>query len=148
MTVLTKLQGPTHIHPLQIDLGDGDVENEANVDVFKANNNSDKGKRPQQLQRSWEFTSRQCLSCQITDFEVFFSASSFYPGRHPDADTPIQYPNNDDLTDAHDGDTEVESEGDWLTDPEVLEPEPARRTSSKRMESTLVEVSTFYYYYY
>ena len=50
MTVLTKLQGPTHIHPLQIDLGDGDVENEANVDVFKANNNSDKGKRPQQLQ--------------------------------------------------------------------------------------------------
>ena len=51
MTLLTKLQGPTHCRPLQIDLGDGDVENEGNV-VLEANNNKDKGKRPQRLQRS------------------------------------------------------------------------------------------------
>ena len=52
ITVLTKFQGPTHGHPLQIDLGDGDVENEGNVNVLEVNNNNDKGKRPQRLQRS------------------------------------------------------------------------------------------------
>ena len=83
------------------------------------------------------------MSHQISDFEVFFfSASSFYPGRHHDADIPTQNSDNEDVTDA--GDTEVESVGDWLTDPEVPEPidmEPARRTSSKMLETTLVEVS-------
>ena len=72
--------------------------------------------------------------------------SSFYPNCCVDADTPTPYPDNEDLTDTYDGDTEVESVGDWLTEPEVPEPidtEPSRRTSSKTMEAMFVEVSTY-----
>ena len=79
--------------------------------------------------------------------KFFFSASSFYPGCQLDTDTPTPYPDNEDLTDTRDGDTEVESEGDWLTEPEVPEPmdaELSRRTSSKTMEAMLVEVSTYF----
>ena len=50
MTVLIELQGPAQNHPLQIDLGDDDVEDEGNI--VEANNNEDKGRHPQQLQRS------------------------------------------------------------------------------------------------
>ena len=50
MTVLIELQGPAQNRPLQIDLGDDDVEDEGNV--IKVNNNEDKGRRPQRLQRS------------------------------------------------------------------------------------------------
>ena len=50
MTVLIELQGPAQNRPLQIDLGDDDVEDEGNV--VEANNNEDKGRCPQRLQWS------------------------------------------------------------------------------------------------
>ena len=50
MTVLIELQGPAQNHPLQIDLGDDDVEDEGNV--IEANNNEDKGRCSQWLQQS------------------------------------------------------------------------------------------------
>ena len=50
MTVLIELQGPAQNRPLQIDLGDDDVEDEGNV--VEANNNEDKGRRLQRLQWS------------------------------------------------------------------------------------------------
>ena len=67
-----------------------------------------------------------CHTKYLTSKFFFFSASSFYPGHHHNADIPTQNSDNEDVTDA--GDTEVESVDDWLTDPEVPEPidmEPA-----------------------
>ena len=55
------------------------------------------------------------VNTKYLTLKFFFSASSFYPGCQLDTDTPTPYPDNEDLTDTHDGDTEVESEGDWLT---------------------------------
>ena len=87
------------------------------------------------------------VNTKYLTLKFFFSALSFYPGHQLDADTPTPYPDNEDLTDTRDSDTEVESEGDWLTEPEVPEPmdmEPSRRTSSKMMEAMLIEVSTYF----
>ena len=47
--------------------------------------------------------------------------------------------------DIHDGDTEVESEEDWLTAPEPTE--LAGRTSSRVSEVMLVEVSSSLFFY-
>ena len=87
------------------------------------------------------------VNTKYLTLKFFFSASSFYPSRQLDTDTSTPYPDNEDLTDTCDSDTEVESEGDWLTELEVPEPmnmELSRRTSSKTMEAMLIEVSTYF----
>ena len=49
-----------------------------------------------------------------------------------------------DLVDDHDGDIEVESENDWFT--ELPPTEPVGKMSSKALEATLVEVSTYLFF--
>ncbi|KAN0125967.1 hypothetical protein V8E52_001174 [Russula decolorans] len=113
-----RITGPTHGHPLQLDLGDGDGEMRG---LVEANNNKDKGKRPPPLKRT----------------------TSFYPGRETITDTVLSHlpsrigPGNEHLVDINDGETDIESENDWFTEPPPME--PAGRTSSKASEAMLVE---------
>ncbi|KAN0116523.1 hypothetical protein V8E52_005904, partial [Russula decolorans] len=113
-----RITGPTHGHPLQLDLGDGDGEMQG---LVEANNNKDKGKRPPPLKRT----------------------TSFYPGRETITDTVLSHlpsrigPGNEHLVDINDGETDIESENDWFTEPPPME--PAGRTSSKASEAMLVE---------
>lgn len=78
---------------------------------------------------------------QIAD-STFFSAASFYPGR--DATVPSHLPSRVHTENGHpiddDGDTEVESEEEWLTEPQPVEQAP--KMTSKALETILVEVST------
>jgi hypothetical protein len=76
----------------------------------------------------------------------FFPATSFYPGRGQDVDAVFtqQYPSrihpkDDNLPILHDGDSDVETEEDWLSGPHPEE--PAGRMSSKSLEVMRVEVS-------
>jgi hypothetical protein len=77
---------------------------------------------------------------------------SFYPGRETITDTVLSHlpsrigPGNEHLVDINDGETDIESENDWFTEPPPME--PAGRTSSKASEAMLVEVSTSPSYYY
>ncbi|KAN0123634.1 hypothetical protein V8E52_002966 [Russula decolorans] len=113
-----RITGPTHGHPLQLDLGDGDGEMRG---LVEANNNKDKGKRPPPLKRT----------------------TSFYPSRETITDTVLSHlpsrigPGNEHLVDINDGETDIESENDWFTEPPPME--PAGRTSSKASEAMLVE---------
>jgi hypothetical protein len=83
-----------------------------------------------------------------SDFNIFFSATSFYPGREAFSDA-VLFPSrvntgHEHLANVHDGDTEVESEDDWLSDPPPVE---TARTK-KALEVMLVEVSTSRFYYH
>jgi hypothetical protein len=85
---------------------------------------------------------------QTTDSTFFFSATSFYPGREANTSTILSHlpsrihPSNEHFIDIHDGETEIESEEEeWFTEPQPVE--PGGQPSSKTLEATLVEVSTF-----
>jgi hypothetical protein len=117
------------------------------VKTLQANNRM----RPQPLKRSSVFTFRQCLAHKQLTLRFFFSASSFYPNRGPDTSAltvlshiPARtHSVNQYLIDPNDGDTEVESEGEWLTEPQLAE--PTGRTSAKTLEAMLIEVSTSFF---
>jgi hypothetical protein len=58
---------------------------------------------------------------QTSTSTFFFSASSFYPGR--EIDVPLARLSDvisdiDQLSDTNGGETEIESESDWLTEPQ------------------------------
>ena len=62
-----------------------------------------------------------CICSPNTNFNTFFSAPSFYPGR--EINVPLARLSNvisdlDQLSDIDDGETEVESESDWLANPQ------------------------------
>ena len=78
----------------------------------------------------------------------FFSATSFYPGHEAFTNTVLfHHPScvnstNEHLADVNDGDTEVESETDWLS--ELPPADPAGR--KKTTEVMLVEVSISFFF--
>jgi hypothetical protein len=79
---------------------------------------------------------------QTSDLQFFFSASSFYPGRK--LDIPLSstqnYNHNHAENDSNYGDTEVESEEEWLSVPQPLE--PAAKNTFKTSHALANEVST------
>lgn len=78
---------------------------------------------------------------------VFFSAASFYPGRRGDnvstLFTPI-LPDSEHLSTSDEGDTDIESEEDWLTEP--LFEDLAMRKVSKASDTMLGEVSLPFFF--
>ena len=80
----------------------------------------------------------------------FFLASSLHPGR---VHLPVPRPHhstythteNDGLSDDHDGDTEVESEEEWLSVAPALG--PAATITSRASHVLAVEVSPILYFY-
>jgi hypothetical protein len=60
------------------------------------------------------------MACHAT---FFFSALSFYPGHGPDdsdAIPPFSYPlNGEQLSNSEAGNTKIESEEDWLPEPQL-----------------------------
>jgi len=77
---------------------------------------------------------------QTIDSLFFFSAASFYPGRSNDDSSPFPVDSYH-LTDSNDGNTDVDSEGDWLEDPiEPILHGPATKSSSKTTEAMAIEV--------
>jgi len=77
----------------------------------------------------------------------FFSAALFYPGRCGNnvstLFTPI-LPNSEHLSTSDEGDTDIESEEDWLTEP--LLGELAMRNASKASDMMLGEVSLPFFF--
>jgi hypothetical protein len=72
--------------------------------------------------------------------DIFFSASSYYPGRG-DTHTFTNDSSRFDLDTSHfdvSDNSDVESERDWLDEPQVTE--PARRHPSKMSEAAVIEV--------
>jgi len=78
---------------------------------------------------------------------VFFSAASFYPGHRSDNVStlfaPI-LPNSEHLSTSNEGDTDIESEEDWLTEP--LLGELATRNVLKASDMMLGEVSLPFFF--
>jgi hypothetical protein len=73
-------------------------------------------------------------SYSTSDFNFFFSASSFYPGRQIDIpQAPAHFLDVDHLSDTNSGETDIESENDWHTDPGDLQPSG----SGSRVSSSL-----------
>ncbi len=137
------MQGPPHGHPLQLHLGEGD---EGQEEVQKQLQPIEKNTRhTNQLKHSEDVLTNLCL---VPDTTCFFPASSFYPGHCQD--------NTDDvITDfalgcewlsngnSDEGDTEVESKEDWLTEP-MLGEVPTRNLS-KALDIRLIEARTFFF---
>jgi hypothetical protein len=92
---------------------------------------------------------RYNIQQQTSDFEIFFSATSFYPGRDHHHDHVIAHVSNqsfgdEQFSDGHDGETEIESEDDWFAEPQPLE--PASRKSSKMSDALALEVSALSFF--
>jgi hypothetical protein len=78
-----------------------------------------------------------------SDFEFFFSASSYYPGRGQDLAPhfPTLIPSENEAPGNSDsGSTDIESEEEWLSVPSSLE--PTARDSSKASHVLAIEVRT------
>jgi hypothetical protein len=77
----------------------------------------------------------------------FFPASSFYPGRGRDNDNVnhLTFPLNDGhLSNDEDGETEIEDEEDWLTEP-LLGELPTRNASRASEAAMLIEVRILFF---
>jgi hypothetical protein len=78
----------------------------------------------------------------------FFSASSFYPGRVRDdteviAHLPSYASNGERVSNSDNGDTEIDSEEEWLTEPPLEG--PATRNGARASDAMLIEVSIHFF---